>query len=242
MLPIPVAAAARVAYYTTGRTGVLGLRGWGCHGEYGSGGGDVLLTPPGDSFARPAVELTVRYGDTSGRFQVAGVIARVFPAHRAFLKMVMEEFTLPAMEFPSGPFAGDRLTYRSPEVVEYETPPHGEGLGTYWHLVKNDQPIRGVAILTGDTPDLLLLQVERDARKDVQCATGEDQLRHRHELLGGVRIRAGGRQPRKVDQRWQTSTACRAARFRRRSWSYSPSGWTESPRCRKDRGTSGSLE
>jgi hypothetical protein len=45
-------------------------------------------------------------------------------------------------------------------VVEYGTPPHADGLGTEFILVKGDLPILGVAMLVGrDPPDLMLLSV-----------------------------------------------------------------------------------
>lgn len=68
-------------------------------------------------------------------------------------------------------------------MVVYRTPAHADGLGTNLWLKKNGSPIDGVAILTGQTPDLTLLsvrlppglsgftsvivhQVERDASRD----------------------------------------------------------------------------
>lgn len=188
-------AAARLAYYKAEEGfGVLAPRGWYCFGTYGSNGevlyvspnpihaAYVLSTTKPTGFTGPAIEISFRYGDTSGRFDVARMIARVFPSHRGFARDVIGEGIEPASAFPSGPYLKDKLTYKSREIVEYETPPGGMGLGTQSWLLKNADPISGVAILVGQTPDLVHLsarlsprmvdlaavivqQVERDAAK-----------------------------------------------------------------------------
>lgn len=197
-LPISAEAAQRLAYYAAEGVSVLAPRGWYCFRIYGSGGAHLFVSPlpisskdlfAGDDrgFTGPAVVLAYRYGDTSGRFPVAGVISRVFPAHRDFAQRVQNEGILDnAPPFPSGPYPDDKLAYKGNETVEFETPPHAEGLGTHdSSLTENDAPIRGVAMLVGETPDLLLLsvrlpaefadltdtiiqQVERDAQKEVR--------------------------------------------------------------------------
>lgn len=111
----------------------------------------------------PAIELARRYGGTSGRFGVAQIIARVFPARKNFISRVIAEGMEPASSFPFGPYPKDRLSYISKEAVEYETPAQTEGLGTNSRLRKNEFPIRGVAILTGPDPDVLLLSVRLPA-------------------------------------------------------------------------------
>jgi hypothetical protein len=192
VLPIATEAARRLAFYKSDEGyGVLAPRGWYCFATYGSSGNTLYVSPKqivsadlfSDSwngFAGPAIELASEYGGTSGRFGVARTIARVFPAHRAFVPKVIEEGIEPASEFPFGPYPKDKLTYRSQEIVEYQTPANTEGLGTNSMLRKNAIPISGVAILVGQTPDLLHLserlspeladlapiivrQVERDA-------------------------------------------------------------------------------
>jgi hypothetical protein len=80
------------------------------------------------------------FGGTSGRFDVAEVIARVFPAYKAFVKTVREMFDFPSSEFPAGPYRKDKLTYKSNRMVEYETPSHADGLGTQSWIKKNDSP------------------------------------------------------------------------------------------------------
>ncbi len=44
-------------------------------------------------------------------------------------------------------------------MVEFETPANAEGLGTASRLLKNGDPIDGVAILYGEEPNLLQLSV-----------------------------------------------------------------------------------
>ena len=154
--------AQRVAYYkASDGEGVLGPRGWYCFGTYGSSGSNLYVTPmplkSADLFSNSwkgvssyGIQLSESNGDTSGRFAVAQIIARVFPAHFAFVKRVIAEGLEPATSFPNGPYPADKLTYRSKETVEYVTPPNTEGLGTKSFLIKDANPIDGVALLTGD--------------------------------------------------------------------------------------------
>jgi hypothetical protein len=107
--------------------------------------------------------LETRSAETSGRFDVAAIIARVFPAHRDFVARVLAEGTFPGLSFPSGPYPEDKLSYRSAENVEYETPAQTDGLGTYSGLKKNADPIRGAAMLVPPAFDLALLAVRLPA-------------------------------------------------------------------------------
>lgn len=110
------------------------------------------------------------------------MMARVFPSRHELVRKVIEEGIEPANLFPSGPYPKDKLTYRSKDRVEYETPAETDGVGTQSRLLKNADPIYGVAILVGGAPDLAYLavrlppemmdlapliiqQVERDAAK-----------------------------------------------------------------------------
>jgi len=164
------AAAARLAYYSAAApNGVLAPRGWSCFGLYGSNGATLYLSPnpiqAGDveatswaAGAGPAIQVSWLAGDTSGRFQVAQVIARVFPSQQAFVQSVIGEGVEPASSFPQGPFATDKITNKSSTVVEYETPASTQGLGTsITALTASADPIDGVAVLTGSTPDLAFL-------------------------------------------------------------------------------------
>ena len=155
--------ASQLAFFKAepGVGGVLGPRGWSCVGLYGSNGSILFVTPRpmrakdllrGDAgpIDGPALQLTMSEGATSGRFAVARMIARVFPAERAYVQRVIQEGIRPASDFPFGPYPQDRLTYRGERVVEYETPARTEGLGSHSRLRANADPIRGVAILEGD--------------------------------------------------------------------------------------------
>lgn len=90
---------------------------------------------------------------------MARTIARVFPAHKAFVRQVIAEGINPASDFPFGPYPNDKLVYKNKEMVEYETPAHTDGLGTASRLQKNADPIRGAAILVEPETDLLSLSV-----------------------------------------------------------------------------------
>jgi len=160
-----------VAYYkASDGEGVLGPRGWYCFGTYGSSGSNLYVTPMplkspilfSNSWNRISsfgIQFSVSNGDTSGRFEVAQIIARVFPAHSAFVRRVIAEGVEPSTSFPYGPYPADKLTYKSKETVEYITPPNTEGLGTKSFLIKDADPIDGVAILTGEELSLTHLSV-----------------------------------------------------------------------------------
>jgi hypothetical protein len=161
---------SRLAYYRAADGhGVLGPRGWSCFGFYGSSGWTLYIAPrkldvaerftvPYD-LTRPVIQMTESIGDTSGRFTVARVIARVFPSEKDFVQRVVAEGLVPVDDFPLGPFPRDKLTYRSDRLVEYETPPNAYGLGTESRLQPDDQPIRGTEVLLGPEPSLASLAV-----------------------------------------------------------------------------------
>jgi hypothetical protein len=67
---------------------------------------------PRDKFDGSVVELRGIDGETSGRFTVAQVVARVFPAHGQFVHNVIEMFDFFAPEVTYSPFPDDTLTYR----------------------------------------------------------------------------------------------------------------------------------
>jgi hypothetical protein len=171
-VPINAEAARRLAYYSVADKGggVLAPRGWYCFGTYGSSGETLYVTPqPVQSakiFSRDwggldgmAIEVTFSDGGTSGRYRVAEIIALVFPSHKAFINAVIDLFPERPDTYQFGPYATDSLTYKSPEVVEYKTPANADGLGTRSWLKRNGNPISGVAIPEGETPNLLLLSM-----------------------------------------------------------------------------------
>ena len=175
-LPILASVAERLADYAAENgPQVLGPRGWYCFGTYGSNGASLFLSPEpisgkdlfSDSwkgFSGTAIQISVSDSGTSGRFEVAAVIARVFPAHQSFVKDVISEGIEPASSFPTGPYPNDKLTYLNPKTVEFETPANTDGLGTRSRLLKNNMPIRGVAILDpGDDGSLTLVSIRLPA-------------------------------------------------------------------------------
>jgi len=168
-MAIPAEAAQRLAYYKAEEgVGVLAPRGWHCFETYGSNGATLYVSPDPinaadlfstswKGFAGPVISYEV--GDTSGRFAVAKTIARLFPAHKAFVEGVIAEGIEPTSSFPYGPYPADTLRYRSENVVEFWTPAQTEGLGTASRLQKSDSPISGFAILLGQEPSLIQLSI-----------------------------------------------------------------------------------
>jgi hypothetical protein len=177
---IAAVGAQKFSFYkaATG-SGVLAPRGWHCFGTYGSAGNNLFVSPDPiravdlfsstwKGFVGPVVQISGEDGGTSGRFGVAQVIARVFPAHRDFVHSVIEEDKSAGISPPNSytysPYPNDKLSYRSNEVVEYETSANSNGLGTDSRLVKNHRAIHGVAILVGQTPDLIYLSMRLPVR------------------------------------------------------------------------------
>jgi hypothetical protein len=167
--PVPVAldaqTASRLAFYQSKYdNGILAPRGWHCANLEGSNGwilflasehlnATALLDPKNHPLKGPAIQFTVRNGGTSGRFEVAQLIARYFPQRRAFLKSVIAEGIEPAGDFPSGPFKADQLVTRRKDLVEYLTPAGRKGLGTKSRLIPSDLPIRSFAAVVGGAND-----------------------------------------------------------------------------------------
>lgn len=164
LVNLPPAIADQLAWYEyngeAGRIGTLGPQGWNCFVTIGSNGETLYIAPEKlDSakllehtnwkgFTGPAIQLSGADGGTSGRFEVAKVVARVFPAHRDYARKVIAEGFGPASDYPFGPFPADRLTYKGRNLVEFITPAHQKGLGTMSWLLPSDQPITGFALLS----------------------------------------------------------------------------------------------
>jgi len=161
-------ATQQLAYYKAELGfGVLAPRGWHCFGLSGSGGTSLYVVPEpiqaeeiyskvSAGFKGPVVALEENSGaGGSGSFQVAEIIARVFPAYKDFLT----GFRADGVPLPAGPYPTDKLTYKSKRIVEYETPANTDGLGTQPGIMKDSLPIAGVAVLSGKAPDAELLTV-----------------------------------------------------------------------------------
>jgi hypothetical protein len=165
---IMASAAPRLTYYKAETSaGVLAPRGWHCLGVNGSSGNDFLVTPQPlnengpfysirDKITGPAIQVREICSDNSGRIDIARVIARAFPKQKAFVDKILQNPDFPASDFPFGPYPKDKLIRRNDWIVEYQTPPDSEGLGTINELPKGNLPISGVAILRDHSPDCLL--------------------------------------------------------------------------------------
>ena len=108
------------------------------------------------------------HGGTSGRFDVARYSARLFAKQeQKFIAGVIAEGIEPKQNFPFGPFPADKLAYKTPLLVEFETPGNKDGLGTSDRLQKNAQPILGMATLkaTPIGPDFFLVTVRLPANQ-----------------------------------------------------------------------------
>lgn len=157
--------ARRLAYYKADEgAGILAPRGWHCFSTYGSNGntlyispepisGEMLFSEHWKGFTGAVIQVSESDTGTSGRFDAARIVARVFPAHMAFVDGVISEGLEPASDFPKGPYPTDKLKYLSKEAVEYETPANHDGLGTNSNLRKNSSPIKGVAIFDPNGED-----------------------------------------------------------------------------------------
>jgi hypothetical protein len=199
---LPPGADQQLAYYAGyGGIGVLAPRGWSCAGVYGSDGATLVVAPqpltPADLMAvtwagaaGDAVQVSQSSGDTSGRFEVAKVIARVFPAHQAFAQGVINEGVAQASDFPSGPYPSDKMTIKSNELIEYQTPAQASGLGTVSRLTAGADPISGAAILTGQTPDLVLLSARLPAGLSSLAPAIIEQLELDNPTGGAAQLQA----------------------------------------------------
>ena len=106
---IKESTARRLAFYTSGGGfGVLAPRGWHCFARYGSSGGRLFVGPSAinsnDLFpaAGSAVELEATDGGGSGMYEVAQVLARVFPSQRPYVQGVINSDVEPASNFTFG--------------------------------------------------------------------------------------------------------------------------------------------
>jgi hypothetical protein len=170
-LPISAKDAGALAYYESADgIGLLGPHGWYCEGASGSGGAGLFLSPQPiqhelsgwKGLDGPAIALNHITSENSGKFIIAEVMARVFPAYKAFATRVLQGLEAP---LPEGPFPKDVLIHKSRTIVEYTTPAQANGLGNFnsW-LGNNDLPIQGAAMIVyapdgPNDPNLLILSV-----------------------------------------------------------------------------------
>lgn len=176
---LPARLARQLAYYgyDNGPT-VLAPRGWHCVGLYGSSGSSLIVTPErhkADEFFHserpadvrgPAIQVSISYGGTSGRDEVAQGIARLFPAHRDFLRKVikLDREIGYALDLPKARRT-DVIRRRTATFVRFTTPAKYEGEGTHSRLLAGNLPIDGIRQLFDfqDGPDLLGVDVRLPA-------------------------------------------------------------------------------
>jgi len=161
VVDISPALAPRLAAYGTGPDFfVLAPRAWHCLVVSGSNGASLYIAPAvltddfvfsvgAKGFGGPAIQLSTSHGETSGRFRVARVAARLFPSRWPFVRSVMAEGIEQESTFVFWPFPGDQLTYQSELMLEFRTPPNARGLGTESRLDPNGDPIAGIVLLQG---------------------------------------------------------------------------------------------
>ena len=172
---ILTAHAHQLALYAAAGMKVLAPRNWHCIEMYGSGGAVLLVTPhlytsdtlpDFNSLIGPAVEVLFLNGENSGRDQVAEVFSRLFPFKRHFIRNAAETAE-PRRRYPSGPIPRDRTIRRSRAEVEYTTPPHREGMGTFSSRLRPDaDAIAGTATLarSNGVDSVVLLNVRLPLR------------------------------------------------------------------------------
>jgi hypothetical protein len=163
-VPVSPRDVEALAYYKSADgIGLLAPRGWYCAGASGSSGFTLFLSPKPihhDPFSGswglegPAIGVDRFISENgSGRFSIAEIIMRVFPAHQAIATRIWVGRGVP---LPSGPYPKDTIKHIGKTIVEYRTPAQTEGLGNYnsW-LGKGDLPIVGAVILIVDPPNLV---------------------------------------------------------------------------------------
>lgn len=161
---LPAPLASRLAWYASNNSGgVLAPRGWTCFELYGSDGSVFMVTPSGfgrDPFTAklsgPAIQVSISFGDTSGRFEAAKIAARLFPKRKPFVDSVIREGIEPKKDFVFDPFPNDRINRFSRDAVAFETPANKNGMGTMSRLLKSSDPIHGLIWMDNDNNATML--------------------------------------------------------------------------------------
>lgn len=174
--PVPAAAhagAGQLARYVSPGLAVLAPRGWHCIASYGSGGASLLVTPRGytrdtmpgiHGLTGPAVEMSFLNGENAGREDVADLFSCLFPFERDFIRRAAADDDVSGPRHrPGSPCAGERLVRHGRGRVDYTTPAHRQGLGTFGsRLGPGDGAIVGSAVLArsnGDENSVILSMI-----------------------------------------------------------------------------------
>jgi hypothetical protein len=163
MAGLDAKSAQALAYYDFEYgLGVLAPRGWNCFGWIGSSGDTLAVCPecaekvmmdPNWKFPGPAIMVSRTFGWSFGRFAVADIIARFFPARRAFYSTFQRDY---GWKLDITRFATDKPIYVSKSAFEYVSPPGGLGAEL---LGKSSRLTSGVVMLIGSKPDMIQLAV-----------------------------------------------------------------------------------
>ena len=186
MPDVPGSGAAALAWYVSEHEAVLAPRGWQCFELYGSNGGILVVAPQPLSFDQlvagngvlrgPAVIRDYTLGGTSGRFTVVDLIARYFPAHRAFIQEV-RDMGFDLEDLPDGPYPNDRIVTRSATMIRLTTPPGRVGAATTFRLAPNELPAETVIRLyPGSEMDASVLIVRLPAGQKMLGSAIIDQM------------------------------------------------------------------
>jgi hypothetical protein len=173
--------AKQLAYYKGEHgPGTFAPAGWHCRTWYGSNGSFIIVTPdapphtfPAKAVAGPGVELVIRDGGTSGRFDVAAVAARFFPdLMHDFIQRVKGENLLQTGPFDPKPYPHDEIVQITPRMLEFSTPANQDGFGTEGFL-KSDQRVKGLVALSEPLkePTLSVLRVRLPATQSALSAS-----------------------------------------------------------------------
>lgn len=130
--------AAQLSVYSDGSFYVLAPRGWRCVESYGSSGVHLRVIPGGSAFTDAQIRagnitaqaVTVDYwtGDTSGRFEVAGVGAPLFQNLVQLATQLQSGF--PTVRIRTSPWVGESLEIVTTALARYQDPPNTSGTGT----------------------------------------------------------------------------------------------------------------
>jgi hypothetical protein len=163
---VPIGTASYLSFYSAHDqldAGVLAPKGWSCFGTYGSGGSTLYVTPfeiEGPILDRAkrigkssAVVSNFAIGDTSGRFTVARMAARLFPQTRSFVESVLSEGLVDTKDFAFEIVSSDAIDRLSDSAIKFSTPAGKQGLGTVLLESSSDLPISGLVLLDQYAPN-----------------------------------------------------------------------------------------
>ena len=183
---IPQWASRYLTYYTTGSLGVLAPRGWQCNGSYGSSGEGMIVAEHTRTSNKPidiGVHISHYNAETSGRFRVAQVAARVFPIANNFVTGVVKEGISPASEFITGPFEGDTVEHKNEYTINFTTRPNAKGIGTeFGYFKESDLPISGTAMLVSDGLILVSTRLPKELQQLTDIIIGEAYWEYKDKL------------------------------------------------------------